>query len=152
MLLSGYVSHHVYRTFFYCLNTDSGLHNLFSFLLLSFFFLIIFLPSDNRMRHVTKCSDGDAIGHILKLEAEKLLHALRGKLSWTSYRRLITDFHEKFGYMEICKELLSVIDVHILLCWFHVKAAWNDSLLTKVSFVTSIGLSALFGTRPIFPS
>ena len=151
MLLSGYVIHHVYRKFFYCLNTDSGLHKFF-FLLLSFFILSFSFPVTTGCAMWRSAQMEMPSGIFWSSRLKKLLHALRGKLSWTSYRRLITDFQEKFGYMEICKELLSVIDVHILLCWFHVKAAWNDSLLTKVSFVTSIGLSALFGTRPIFPS
>ena len=56
-----------------------------------------------------------------------------GGLTWDDFMKECSIYRRRFAYMDEAKELLaSYLSTSILLCWFHVKAAWHDSLLPKV--------------------
>ena len=69
----------------------------------------------------------------VKADSAHFLEQLQAGMSWNDFRTACERYQYRYGFVQECKEIIKkYLSTRILLCWFHVKAAWHDSLLTKV--------------------
>lgn len=81
--------------------------------------------------------DQAAVLSVLLDESKNLLSLLVNGLDWTTFTSKRDLFKQRFGHLSEVEALIAMyLNTDILLCWFHVKAAWLDNLLTKVCLHT----------------
>lgn len=80
------------------------------------------------------CTD-EALRIVLEDDVQHFVNLLNGHLQWSTFVASADRFRHRWKSVPECQALCCILASRILLCWFHVKAAWHDSLLTKVSLV-----------------
>lgn len=95
---------------------------------------IVLLCRNSHVPAVDVECDHQAVLMVLMEDAKNLHQRLLSSLSWVDFTTAARHFRFRYAHMEECKDVVRrYLSTAILLCWFHVKAAWHDNLLTKVS-------------------